>query len=112
MFTLDEELVESYKKDILEEDEAAIRSEFGFRKNIEKYPLLYKEAGGGTLAAYEVKYIGLISRGEDKNVASLLIGLEDGRYTRICSMYLNEMQASDWGMELVADDGEVDSLFE
>ena len=97
MLTLTPEAVAAAQNQIITDDENIIREEFKFRKNIEKYPLVYIERGGdGLVDRHLITYIALIQRSDTyDNMGSFLIQLQDGRWSRICSAYLNEMQSED-----------------
>ena len=110
MLDLSEETVAELKQQIITDDEMAIRDEFKFRKNIEKYPIMYVERGSdGLVDRFPVTYIALLQRSEIANMGSLLIQIQDGRWTRICSAYLNEMQVEEIPVTQDVFDG--DSLF-
>ena len=96
MLELSPEKVAELKEQVITDDENAIREEFKFRKNAEKYPIMYVERGSdGLVVRTLITYVALIQRSAVTNMGSLLVQVQDGRWTRICSAYLNEMQ----GME-------------
>jgi hypothetical protein len=96
---LDETTVETLKEQISCDDTLRVREICSFRKNAEKYPLVYKEqiAGQPYPESVQVEYAAICLE-SPTNMHSLLLKLVDGRWTRICSAYLNEMQADNYSM--------------
>ena len=111
MLDLDQQTVEELKSNIVEDDEEKVREMCGLKKNASKYPIQYKEVLGGSLSSSNfVNYMAICLKSDTKGCHSLLIKLDDGRWTRICSGLLKEMQETGYGV--VENENDQDSLFE
>ena len=79
--------------EVITDNEQEIRERFGFRKNREKYPLVYKrKKEDGSISSIPIEKVELIQLDEDGAIGSLRIYLPDGETVRIASAYLVEMQ--------------------
>ncbi len=79
--------------DVITDNEQEIREKFGFRKNKDKYPLVYKsKQPDGSITTTVIEKVELIQLDSDGAMGSLRIYLPNGETKRITSAYLVEMQ--------------------
>ena len=87
--------------DVITDNEQDIRERFGFRKNRDKYPLVYKsKRPDGSIATTLIEKIELVQLSKDETIGSLRIHLPGGMTKRITSAYLAEMQLDKFSFDV------------
>lgn len=90
--------------EVITDNEQEIREKFGFRKNMDKYPLVYKSKRvDGSIETVLVDKVELIQLDSDGAIGSLRIYLPDGETKRITSAYLVEMQLDKFSFDVKDD---------
>ena len=91
-------------EDVITNNEQEIREKFGFRKNRDKFPLVYKsKRDDGSIETTLVEKVELIQLDSDGAIGSLRISLPDGETKRITSAYLVEMQLDKFTFDVKGD---------